>query len=74
MRLDIHQYGIFEGDVSSMPILAEKPKPLQAGSHKYGSLTADPKNFLTWVFGEFREKPAANMREWLGDDYKAIFG
>ncbi len=74
MRLDIHQFGVFEGDVSSMPILSAKPQPLQAGSHKYGSLTASPKNFLMWVFSEFRVKPAANMREWLGDQYKVIFG
>jgi hypothetical protein len=78
MRDPIHQYGVFDGDISAMPIRSGYVAPLQAGNGKYGSLTASPENYLRWVWAELHcpqmGRFPAPFSDWLGEATCKLLG
>lgn len=50
MRLDIHQYGVFDGDVASMSLPSGHTPPLKASSSKFRTT----EDFFRWIHSELQ--------------------
>ncbi len=70
MRLDIWQFGVFDGDCSAMAIKSPIPDPLPM-STKYGQITSSVLNYLRWVHSEL---PAStpHFTKWLGSELRQL--
>ena len=50
----MRDFGVFNGDISSMCAQPTPTAPLQAGNHKYGALTSSVERYLRWVHNELQ--------------------
>ena len=74
----VYQFGLFDGDTSATALKSGITPPLQAGSHKYGSLTASMENYLRWVWGEMHCPQAGRIPapfwDWCGVSLRILLG
>lgn len=50
----MRDFGVFDGNISSMAIKAKPTPGLQAGNHKYGRITSTVEGFMRWVHDEMQ--------------------
>jgi hypothetical protein len=76
----MRDFGVFPGEISSMAIPETPTAALQAGDHKYGSLTTSVERYLRWVHNELqgsrhvRHDAGLCPESDLIPDYKAWIG
>ena len=74
MRLPIHEFGIFDGECSSMCVQPVAVPALQGGNGKYGSTVTSPVNYLRWVHSELERTSPPRFDLWLGKALCKVIG
>jgi hypothetical protein len=70
MRLDVWQFGVFDGDCSAMAIKSPEPMPLPM-STKYGWITQSVQNYLQWVHSQMPDT-TPHFTKWLGSELRQL--